>query len=478
MIGFIFNLSDPIGQTIVWLITFFFLIGLGDFLWHILHKQRKEHLYLKRAGNYFEQNSGSVELPDLLGQLDNLGIVKDSMVYRRIRAFVQVKERKGFIDQEALAEIQNEEEEKKGIVGTHILGILIVLGLIGTLSGLIKAIIEVRPLVTGLEDLDKLNEISKSLELTLGGMSTAFGTTLAGLSSSLLLGICGLIFKWQQSSILVEHEDFIATKVAPYFTQSSETMISSAAEQLIDMIGVLKFSTEENVTIMSQVIQQLTDSTWGTHLGQQHILAEKLGQTADRILSGFESISEYQDLIKSTVSSFNTLTKDIVSQIAEIQSQLQETLASSLPQLTEESEDLKTVIETYQRSQSEFINQLSDTMQRQAKSITDQQSQMVLVLSQLSDEVQIRATIEEQNHLFKTIREELDRSNANDETQDRILKRLSKNIQDFTDVLSDKLNRTNEQKTLNQISEGLGELNDIMRSSSLRRFFVGLRKKN
>ena len=60
------------------------------------------------------------------------------------------------------------EESRKASLANHTLGILIILGLIGTLWGLITALIKVQPLLTGIQDFEQLPEISETLKATVG----------------------------------------------------------------------------------------------------------------------------------------------------------------------------------------------------------------------------------------------------------------------------------------------------------------------
>ena len=419
LVQFIFSLEDPTGRSIVHAIVAFFVIGTLNYSLHIVWIWLWERLNLRRVQTYFKTNQVPTDVSDLSTELHKAKISSRSIIYRRINDLVQIKQSGGEIDNDALANILTGEASRKASFSNYILGILIILGLVGTLRGLITAIIEVQPLLQDIQDLDQLPTISDALRETLAGMNTAFVTTLAGLLASLVLGLFGWLFNREQSAFLTQFERFVSTEIIPRFTQTPESSIESAVAQLTECTDTLKFATQENVSAMRQAIQQLTDTSWGGQLEQQYILANKFGTTADDLLKSLATISEHQILIKSTVESFEKLIVESMSQIREYQEALRHSLEDSVPRLESESQALKTAIEEYQRSQSRFIDDLSSTLQRQLQSITANQQDMVNVLSLLAEELQIRPLLEAQNQVFG-----------------RIETRLTENQQETVDVLT------------------------------------------
>ena len=433
---FVFSLDDKTGSSIVWLILIFFGIGVLNYLFHIAWIWW-ERINLSGAQTYFKTNQIPTDVSDLPTGFRKAKIPSKSIIYRRISDLVQIKQNGGQIDNDALADILTGEQSRKASFANYILGILIILGLIGTLRGLITAITEVQPLLQDIQNLDQLPTISDALRLTLSGMSTAFVTTLAGLLTSLALGFFGWLFNREQSAFLTQFERFISTEIIPRFTQTPESSIESAVTQLTECTNTLKFATQENVSAMRQAIQQLTDTSWGGQLEQQYILANKFGTTADNLLESLDKIGEYQILITSTVDSFEKLTVESMSHITEYQETLRHGLEDSVPRLEEESKVLKTAIEEYQeeyqRSLSRFIDDLSSTLQRQLQSITGNQQDMVNVLTQLVDELQIRSVLEVQNQVFERIEIQL---TENQEEALHAFTQLANGLQDsFRSVL-------------------------------------------
>ena len=82
-------------------------------------------------------------------------------------------------------------------ISRYLIGLLILLGLLGTFWGLIGTMNAVGTVIAGLEassgDLTAaFGDLKKGLEAPLGGMGTAFSSSLFGLSGSLILGFLDL----------------------------------------------------------------------------------------------------------------------------------------------------------------------------------------------------------------------------------------------------------------------------------------------
>ena len=382
LFNFIFSLEDATGRSIVRTILVFFAIGIINYLLQIA-LVGWEWENLRRVRTYFTRNHGFGDISQLLDRLKDASVKPRSIIYRRIDALLQIRDSGGQIDNEALADILTGKESRRASLANHILGILIILGLVGTLWGLITALIEVRPIVTGIEDFEELAEISKTLELIVGGMSTAFVTTITGLLTSLGLGLFGLVFNRVQSSFRTALEEFVSKEILPRFTQTPEASIDSAVKQLAECTKMLKFTTDENVAAMQNAIQEFMRTSSGGYLEQQQILAFKFDETAENLLKSLAGINEYQVVITSAIDSFKDMTAQSKAEIGGYQDALNRVMEESVPRLEGESAALQAAIQAYQASQSELIDELSTALQTQVQTVSERQQDTVRALMQL-----------------------------------------------------------------------------------------------
>lgn len=463
------DLIDPIGKAIVDWIQIFFWVGVVNYGIHVL-RIVYESVCLFYVRKHIKNHGFSDVSTDFLNRFSQLiilqKIISFSSIHRRIQDLIDIKQNGGEIDQDVLGDIHAGAISRKAGLSRYILGILIILGLIGTLWGLTTAVVEVQPLLEDIDDLDQLPKISEALQETLKGMGTAFKTTLAGLLASFGLGFCGWFFNLFNSVFLTKFEKTVSTEIIPHFTQTPETAMASSMDGLKTTVGEFKLATETNVRKMQESIQQLTEKSWDTYLEQQFVITQELGEIPTELRKSLGGINEYQVLIKSTVEEsdkttkqfmnkisefqstidtmvddFKGLTEQSVSQISEYQSTVLAGLENVVSEFRQESAGLKTTIHEAQESQSRLVdelannlsNTLANTLETQLQSMLQPivENQQVMVeglretgnnLRAVASELQIRTALENQNQVFENIRSDLA------QTQQLIANRLSQLI--------------------------------------------------
>ena len=444
----IFSLEDPFGRNIVRLIFYIFWLGVINYAVHIL-RIGYNYFCLKRVQSYIKNNHGLGDIsPSLLDKLRAQEFIVQnylviSSIYKRIRDLVHIKQNGGEIDHDVLGDIHAGAASRKAGLSNYILGILIILGLIGTLKGLITAVIEVQPLLRDIQDLDQLPTISNALQHTLSGMSTAFVTTFAGLVTSLGLGLCSWLFNLSNSAFLTKFETVVSTEIIPHFTQAPESAVESSMDRLQVSVDEFKLATEDNVRKMEQAIQQLTEKSWDAYLEQQYVITQELREIPAELRGSLGGINEYQVLIKSTVESseetakqfmnkisefqttvdtmandFKEMTKESISQVSKYQATLGEGLENVVLELKEESTGLKTTVREAQSSQAIFVdelaNNLADTLtntletqlQSMLQPITD--SQQVMIEELREGELKISSALSQVSDYHATLLEGLE----------------------------------------------------------------------
>ncbi len=370
LLNLAFSLEDPIGKTIVNLIQIFFWIGVANYGWHLLRviyesvclffvrKHIKNHGFSDVSTDFLNRFSQSILFQKIVGF---------SSIHRRIQNLVNIKQNGGEIDQDVLGDIHAGAISRKAGLSRYILGILIILGLVGTLWGLTKVVVEIQPILDNIDDLDQLPKISEALRETLKGMGTAFKTTLAGLLASFGLGFCGWLFNLANSVFLTQFEKTVSTEIIPHFTQTPETVIVSSMDGLKVTVDEFKLATETNVSKMQESIQQLTEKSWDAYLEQQFVITQELSEIPAELRESLGGINEYQVLIKSTVEESDKTTKQFMNKISEFQSTI-ETIANdfkgltdrSVSQVTEYQSDLKSIVNDFELFTERSMSQVSE----------------------------------------------------------------------------------------------------------------------
>ncbi len=113
-------------------------------------------------------------------------------------------------------------------ISRYSIGLLVFLGLLGTFWGLLQTIGSVGDVIGGLSvetaELDIVfSELKDGLEAPLGGMGTAFSSSLFGLGGSLILGFLELQASQAQNRFYNELEDWLAGTTTLVGSEAAET---------------------------------------------------------------------------------------------------------------------------------------------------------------------------------------------------------------------------------------------------------------
>ncbi|MFM8802095.1 MAG: flagellar motor protein MotA, partial [Tagaea sp.] len=168
----------------------------------------------------------------------------------------------------------------------YLVGLLIFLGLMGTFWGLLQTVSAVGGVIGTLSaatDTDSLfRELQAGLQAPLGGMGTAFGTSLFGLAGSIVLGFCDLQAGQAQNRFYNDLEEWL----------SAQTRLSSGALGAGDgdatvpaYIQALLETTADNLESLQRTMARGEE---GRAQGAQAnaALVDKLGALADQMKTG------------------------------------------------------------------------------------------------------------------------------------------------------------------------------------------------
>ncbi len=166
----------------------------------------------------------------------------------------------------------------------YLIGMLIFLGLLGTFWGLLKTIAAVADVIAGLSieggDLALVfGDLKAGLEAPLGGMGTAFSSSLFGLAGSLVLGFLELQATQAQNRFYNDLEDWLsgAARVTTggAFTGEGEGSVPAYLQALIEQ-------TAENLDTLRRVMSQGEENR---KQGNANLMAltERLGTLTDQM---------------------------------------------------------------------------------------------------------------------------------------------------------------------------------------------------
>jgi len=232
----------------------------------------------------------------------------------------------------------------------YITSLLIFLGLLGTFYGLattVPAVVEtIRSLApsSGENSVDIFGRLMTGLEKQLGGMGTAFSSSLLGLAGSLVVGLLDLFTGQSQNRYYREIEEWISTITRVGFS-TGEGEISAASGDTDAVLYLMVDSVEalHQTLVRSEATQ--TDS------------AETIAQLTQAMTELSHQFSNQQDSTAKTAATAATEVQNrLLAQIAEGQSKLA----------------------TIMGAQTDDVKRQADLLQKQTDEPTDAESRMRL----------------------------------------------------------------------------------------------------
>lgn len=204
-------------------------------------------------------------------------------------------------------------EESRDIT-RYIANLLIFLGLLGTFFGLattVPAVVEtIRSLAPqdGEEGLAVFGRLMDGLEDQLGGMGTAFASSLLGLAGSLVVGLMELYAGHGQNRFYRELEEWLASITRVSFSSGDgdgtidKAAIATVLDHMVDQMDTLqslfaqsetrRAATEQRVLTLAQSIDGLTE-----RLGPGQVAAtERLATAQDRLAAALDGMAAEQGL--------------------------------------------------------------------------------------------------------------------------------------------------------------------------------------
>jgi hypothetical protein len=189
----------------------------------------------------------------------------------------------------------------------YLINLLVFLGLLGTFWGLattVPAVVEtIRSLAPqeGESGLDVFGRLMGGLESQLGGMGTAFSSSLLGLASSLVLGLLELFAGHGQNRFIRELEEWLSSITRLGYAGDGESADQNALGMLVDHMAQQmeelqalqvqtqnnRFQSEMKITELVTAMTALTDRM-DAERGQSALL-RRIAEGQEKLLEALQS---------------------------------------------------------------------------------------------------------------------------------------------------------------------------------------------
>jgi hypothetical protein len=189
----------------------------------------------------------------------------------------------------------------------YLINLLVFLGLLGTFWGLattVPAVVEtIRSLAPqeGESGLDVFGKLMGGLENQLGGMGTAFSSSLLGLAGSLVLGLLELFAGHGQNRFIRELEEWLSSITRLGYAGDGESADQNALGMLVDHMAQQleelqalqsqtensRFQTEMKISELVTAISTLTDRI-DSERGQSALL-RRIAEGQEKLLAALQT---------------------------------------------------------------------------------------------------------------------------------------------------------------------------------------------
>jgi hypothetical protein len=188
----------------------------------------------------------------------------------------------------------------------YLINLLVFLGLLGTFWGLattVPAVVDtIRSLAPqeGETGLDVFEKLMGGLESQLGGMGTAFSSSLLGLAGSLVLGLLELFAGHGQNRFTRELEEWLSSITRLGFTGEGDGGDQSAVSSMIDHMALQveqlqlmheqseagRAAFEAQIAVLSQTLARMADRREDD--GSQVAILRRIADGQDRLIAKLE----------------------------------------------------------------------------------------------------------------------------------------------------------------------------------------------
>lgn len=263
------------------------------------------------------------------------------------------------------------------VLTPYLLGLLVMLGLLGTFIGMVDTL---KGAVTALEGTTELEAIRAGLTAPIGGLGLAFGTSVAGVSASAMLGLLSTLSRRER--ILASQQ--LDQVVAADLLHHSHTYQQQQAFRAI----------QEQADVMPKVAGQLSDlaehlEKMNERIGSQ--LQDSQQQFNDRIIEQYQSLNQSLDL--SLKSTLRDTVKDVGDKLHPLAKNTFEQLSSSAEQTQDKLQQLnqthlKTLDSLAEKQQDKIHTAVSNNLEQQSKSLDSLLNQVGSMVTELISETQ------------------------------------------------------------------------------------------
>ncbi len=199
----------------------------------------------------------------------------------------------------------------------YLVGLLVMLGLLGTFVGMVDTL---HGAVAALEGTTELQAIRQGLAAPIDGLGMAFGTSVAGVATSAMLGLMSAIVRRRR---VLETRRLDASDLSRFSLEHSQRETFAALQRQTQSLPALAGTLDRVAAKLDQVGQNLVDSQKGfqqTVAEQYTQLAQKIEKSLDQNLTANTRLvgAAIEPIVKQTMAAMTRQTQHAFEDLSRI----------------------------------------------------------------------------------------------------------------------------------------------------------------
>ena len=334
----------------------------------------------------------------------------------------------------------------------YFIGTSLMIGLLGTFTGLLVAIDDMGKIILSLSGDIDLGAVIASFSGPLSGMAVGFGSSLFGVISAIILGLKGYILNKNQEVLIEGVEDWLKGRIIDSGGAAGAPAMTATSESLPEHRNSFMDIFIDNISALTKEMAKISVNNERLHT----ITISSVQQARDEHEVNYELF----ETMSNSLVSIDSNAKEHASQIKERLSGIENVIVSgqkiAIDELKENIERLSvSIIETLNSSsdrigeQSEKIAQILTTLDAKLK------TQLEILSSMQTTQVDSNTKVDESKDRLEELRIELKNLgvilNKNEQTETNNLQNILESLSGLTSKLQDEMTLLESLEKLHEI---------------------------
>ncbi|WP_323751487.1 DUF802 domain-containing protein [Marinobacter sp.] len=261
----------------------------------------------------------------------------------------------------------------------YLVGLLVMLGLLGTFAGMI---VTLSGAASALDGSTELSAIRSALAAPIAGLSLAFGTSIAGVAASAMLGLASTLSRRERLQVSRQLDKTLRQRLhhlsADHQRQQAFKAMESQAEALPKMASAMEAMTARMEQLGQQLEQSLTQnqqefhSTVGNHYQS---LADSVAESLEKTLESSTRLTaeRIEPIVSDAMTTLQSSAGKLHEDWAATTQQQLAALSETFQKTTQEAgEHWQQNLHAQQQASAEHNHALQETSQQAQKQLLEQ----------------------------------------------------------------------------------------------------------